>query len=516
MAKAFISYKHEADPDVRIATRIAQEVASAGHEVFIDTQIQVGQEWPTVIADELESSDFLIVLVSEASVASEMIIKEVAVAHGLKKRTGRPVLLPVRVAYEHPLPYDLGAWLDRIQYALWRKEGDDEDVCRVIAAAVSGESTVQTPSKAAAPSALGADGNAVEKGGSYPIPLPAFDPRWLDMLEHPGGAVRLKSPFYVERDLDGVVKEAATRQGTTIRVKGSRQTGKTSVLARIAQHVRDLGQQAVFIDFQRLDGDILARLDSLLRYIANLIAFRLKTNETPEPYWTAALGSKDKLTAFIEEQVLEKAQSPLVLIMDEVDRLFSFEEYRDDFFGLVRSWHNQRAFDNRWDSLNIVLAYSTEASLLIQNQSQSPFNVGESVTTRDFTEAEVAALNAKHGSPLQTSGELAALEELLNGHPFLVRKALYQLAVHKTTLGVLTNSATNDDGPFSDHLHYYLWWLKDNPIARADFKSALHNHSCATDECFYALRSVGLITGHSRRNVWPRCGLYRQYFQERL
>jgi len=61
--------------------------------------------------------------------------------------------------------------------------------------------------------------------------------------------------------------------------------------------------------------------------------------------------------------------------MDEVDRLLQ-TAFHSDFFALLRSWHNSRAFDDRWNRLNIVMVISTEPYLLIPDANQSPFNVG--------------------------------------------------------------------------------------------------------------------------------------------
>jgi hypothetical protein len=208
-------------------------------------------------------------------------------------------------------------------------------------------------------------------------------------------------------------------------------------------------------------------------------------------------------------------QKPLVLFMDEVDRIFAFP-YRNDFFGLVRSWHSRRAIDPVWTRLNLVLAYSTEATLLIKDQTQSPFNVGEGFHAHDLSRLQVEDLNQKHGSPLKTVKEADLFMDLIGGHPFLVRKALYELVDRGQRFSDLQACALDDDGPFGDHLHYYWWWLKDSEERRAAMKSAILEGMVPSDEGFFAIRSAGLVTGHSREAVRPRCGLYRAYFKERL
>jgi hypothetical protein len=51
-------------------------------------------------------------------------------------------------------------------------------------------------------------------------------------LEAEGGAVPLESPFYIVRSADEEFHKAIARRESTVLVKGSRQMGKTSLLAR--------------------------------------------------------------------------------------------------------------------------------------------------------------------------------------------------------------------------------------------------------------------------------------------
>ena len=508
-----MSYKHDVQPDVRLANAVSKRLSADQHDVFIDSKIALGDEWPKVIGEQLTASEYLIVFLSEAATASEMVIEEVAIARRVRNKQGKPKILPVRIANEAPFPYDLGAWLDRIQSAFWRTDADDAVIVDHLASAVGNK--LEKAAVGTAASALATDGNAVAQGTKIVTPLPSFDPRWLEQLDAPGGSVRLSSPFYVQRSLDTDAAQALSQPGVTLLLNGGRQTGKSSVLARLFQHARDKGRPAVFIDFQRLDSAQLGDLNSLLRYIADVLAIKLKTNANAQGYWSTPLGPIDKLTSFVEGEILDHAVAPVVLLMDEVDRVFG-HPCCDDFFGLLRSWHNSRAFDPLWEQLDLVLAYSTEASLLIGDQNQSPFNVGHPLETSDFTLEEVLLLNQKHGSPLKKDTEIDGLMELLAGHPFLTRKALYELVKRPMTFAALRSCAAYDDGPFADHLHRYLVVVGENSDHQAVFKAALSTGMCETDKAFHALRSAGLIRGHSRLAVQPRCELYWRYFKDRL
>jgi hypothetical protein len=516
--RVFVSYKRNIEPDERLAGYFADYLMQRGHEVFIDQQIRVGQEWPTVIRQELEQSNFLVVLLSERAIASEMILEEVRIAHEFERRRGTPIILPVRVAYTGSLPYDLGAMLNRIQYVVWERDGDEINISEQLAQAIDQNLALpgQPPQAVGAVVELAADGNELSPNVQIAAPLPAFDPQWLEQLTAPGGAVRLRSPFYMARQVDNQARGLILREGVTLRIKGCRQMGKSSLLARLYQHALDNNRQALYVDFQRLDGSHFQDINSLLVYLAILVARRFRTITEPREYWQTEFGPKDKLTFFLEEQVLVHAERPVVLLMDEVDRVFAEEAYRDDFFSLIRAWHNNRAFDPTWERLNLVLAYSTEAFMFIRDLNQSPFNVGDAYELVDFDRSQVEELDHRHGSPIGNGQAMDRFVTLFSGHPYLVRRALYELVDQGLTPDQLMERACNDDGPFSDHLHRYLWHFHENPGLRAAMRSAIREGVCPTDRLFYQLRSAGLVRGSHRNYVQSRCGLYEEYFGRHL
>src|ERR1041385_2012036 len=104
-AQIFISYKRNSDPDERIALRVFEALRHQ-HGVFIDQTMLVGTRWAERIETELRRSDFLITFLSENSVTSEMVQGEIETAHRLsKEQSGRPRILPVRLAYREPFSY---------------------------------------------------------------------------------------------------------------------------------------------------------------------------------------------------------------------------------------------------------------------------------------------------------------------------------------------------------------------------------------------------------------------------
>lgn len=87
-------------------------------------------------------------------------------------------------------------------------------------------------------------------------------------LEPVGGAVPLASEFYIERPTDEEFQPAIARQDSIVLVKGARQVGKTSLLARGLQQARALDARIVLTDFQNLNAAYLASVERLLLTLA--------------------------------------------------------------------------------------------------------------------------------------------------------------------------------------------------------------------------------------------------------
>jgi hypothetical protein len=358
------------------------------------------------------------------------------------------------------------------------------------------------------------DGRPLTDDEALHPPLPAFDPRLLDELEAPGGAVKLRDKFYVERDDDAHLKRQVVKAGTITTIRAARQTGKSSLLVRGIHHARQQGATVVNVDLQRVDREHLETPDRFLRCLAESIVrkLRLDVGEV-DRLWRDSLGPQDKATYLMEEYVLPHSDRPIVLAMDEADRLLA-TSFHSDFFALLRSWNNSAAYEDRWAKLNIVMVISTEPYLLITDMNQSPFNVGLKLYLEDFDEAQVQDLNRRHGTPVQ-EGDFLQFMELLHGHPYLTRKALYTMVTERLAWADLVDVAATDHGPFGDHLRHYRWMLRDEPDLRAALQQVIRHDRCADEKAFFRLLRAGLVKG-SGDVCKCRCDLYRRYFKDKL
>ncbi|HTE18262.1 MAG TPA: AAA-like domain-containing protein [Armatimonadota bacterium] len=492
-----ILYKRHAQPDGYVLQLLETAFRSRGFTVFIDRHLKVGVEWAREIEQQVRASDVVIPLLSAASVQSEMLAYEVQIAHDAAQAgEGKPRLLPVRIDYTGPLPEGLASILDPLQYALWGSPSDDTRLPAELMRAL------EEPAVEAETATAGAGTQAEAARGSEE----AF-----------GGAVPLGSPFYVERETDGQFLAAIARRESLVLVKGARQMGKTSLLARGLQRARDLGSRAVLTDFQKFTLGDLETPERFLRTLGDWVADQLDLDVYPGDVWRTERSPSINFERYVRREVLGKMSEPLAWGMDEVDRLFTYP-YASDVFGLFRSWHNARATDptQPWARLTLAICYATEAHLFITDANQSPFNVGVRLSLEDFSFEQVNELNGRYGEPLMAQSHVARFYRLLNGHPYLVRRGLHTLVNAGVDLATFEATADRDEGIYGDQLRRILVTLSRDAELLEVVRGLLRGQPLPSEETFYRLRSAGLVAGDSPRSARPRCQLYANYLERHI
>jgi class 3 adenylate cyclase len=486
-SRVALLYKRGAQPDEALLALLETELRRAGHSVFVDRHLVVGVEWAREIEREIRTADAVVPLLSPASMHSEMLAYEVEIAHiSAQQQSGTPQLLPVRVNYTGPLPPEssLPSILDPLEYSLWQGPQDNDRL-------------------------VGELLNALRQPAS-----PALVPRSLEPV---GGAVPLDSEFYIVRPTDHEFCAAIARRDSIVLVKGARQMGKTSLLARGLQQAREAGARDVMTDFQKLNAEHLKSAELLFLALADAIADKLELDVVPEDTWNPRRGPSVNFERFLRREVLGKINAPIVWGLDEVDRLFECS-FGSEVFGLFRAWHNERALDpaGPWARLTLAIAYATEAHLFITDVNQSPFNVGTRMELQDFTFDQVSELNRRYGGPLRDDAEVARYYRLVSGHPYLVRRGLHEMTAHGLDLESFEMQADRDEGIFGDHLRRMLVVLVRNAELHDVVRGVLMRRPCATPESFYHLRTAGLVIGSSQYDARLRCRLYETYLARHL
>ena len=335
-------------------------------------------------------------------------------------------------------------------------------------------------------------------------------------IESPEGPVPLNSLFYVERvPIEADCYQTILTPGELIRIKAPRQMGKTSLMMRILHDAGQKGYQSVYLNFYSVGRESLSNLDRFLQWFCASITNELNLPDKLDDYWKGVRGSNDKCENYFQKYLLSEITSPLVLGLDNVDQLFSYGETATDFFGLLRSWHEQAKTKDIWKKLRLIIAHSKEVYVPL-NINHSPFNVGLPIQLSEVNQAQVQDLVKWHR--LDCSGEqVKQMMTMFGGHPYLLRKAFYEIARDRISLEKLLQVAPTEEGPYYDHLRRHLLNLESDTNLVAAMKQVIASPEpiqIGSDEGF-KLHSMGLVKFQGNA-VMPLCNLYRLYFRERL
>lgn len=332
--------------------------------------------------------------------------------------------------------------------------------------------------------------------------------------EFPDGPVPITSPFYIERPpIEELCYQQITKPGSIIRIKAPQKMGKSSLILRILSHAVSLNYRTATLDFQQAEAAIFDNLNKFLRWFCANISRQLDLAPKLNDYWDEDMGSKVSCTLYIQAYLLQTINSPILIALNEVNRLFEYPKIAAEFLPLLRSWHEEAKRVETLQKLRIIVLHSTEVYIPLK-LTQSPFNVGLPVTLPYFSEEQVIALASRHQLDWTNSLEAEKLMAIVGGHPYLVRLALYHLQEENFPLDRLLEQAPTMGGIYKDYLRNLWAILQDYPELFTALKQILRSERSVSVEPImaYKLESLGLVRIDGN-NCSLSCELYRQYFQ---
>jgi hypothetical protein len=334
-------------------------------------------------------------------------------------------------------------------------------------------------------------------------------------LETPEGQVGIDSNFYISSSFEERCYEEIQKAGSLVRIKSPSNMGKSSLMVRVLAHAAELGYRTVTLDLQQANQKLFTDLDLFMQWFCASVGKALGVTVKIGDSWDDIFGANDNSTDYFQSYVLKESAPPLVLAIDNFDRIFQYADIETDFCGLLRGWHERSRSHPLWGQLRLMIVYSQEPYLQ-KDINQSPFNVGLPIELGEFNGAQVQQLVALHGLDW-TAAQVAQVMALIGGHPYLVRSVLYHIAVGDVSLAEFLQTAATEAGIYRDHLAGYLKPLEDRADLGAAMKTVVTQEKpvrLKSSEAF-KLDSMGLVV-RVANEVQPRCLLYRQYFRDML
>jgi len=114
------------------------------------------------------------------------------------------------------------------------------------------------------------------------------------------------------RPADEEFRAAIARGDSLVLVKGARQVGKTSLLARGLQQARQAGAKVVLTDFQNLSAAYLESIEKFMLALAKSSADQLDLDVYPNRIWDADLSPGVNLERYLRRGVLQQIAAPIV------------------------------------------------------------------------------------------------------------------------------------------------------------------------------------------------------------
>ena len=243
-----------------------------------------------------------------------------------------------------------------------------------------------------------------------------------------GASLSFDAPSYVQRQADDKFYKKL-KEGKFCYVLNSRQMGKSSLRVRTMQRLEAEGTVCAAIDLTGIGKHKV----TISQWYGGIVYALVESCQLEEKFdfdWQIWWQEHQKvldpvrcLSLFIEQVLLKKIQQPIVIFVDEIDRVLSQDFSLDDFFALIRFFQNQRVDKPIFERLTFALLGVATPSDLITDKTQTPFNIGEEIELHGFQLEEIQPLIK--GLQGRFDNPRRVIEEILDwtgGQPFLTQK----------------------------------------------------------------------------------------------
>ena len=350
-------------------------------------------------------------------------------------------------------------------------------------------------------------------------------------------------------DLKKQCVDAIQKPGALIRIVAPRRMGKTYLATQITQELDLEKFQVVNLTFLDVTQEEL-QISEILKWLCISVASHMEESDFMiqafKQHWDDFFSPNMNATSYFEKYLLSKTHKNLVLVLDDIDRIFEKDVLATDFSALLRSWHEKArkgdASATQWKKLGIIIIQSNEIYDFFNIYTSPLANVGILKKIPELKQEEVTEL-AEEAEVSMDNSQIQELIEEVGGNPYLIKlaleglKNLYTRRVNPASgenvldFEQFIKESETDIGIYKDHLREL--WTDLNPYSDSEnlkkelkkvrevFREFLLNDSDLTGleqtNPVRRLEDLGLVKiGKDGKTIVIRCKLYKKYFCQKF
>lgn len=243
-----------------------------------------------------------------------------------------------------------------------------------------------------------------------------------------GGTLWREAPSYIRRPADDELLQLALG-GEFCNVLAARQMGKSSLMVRTANRLREAGVRTAILDISTLGGGISTPEAWFFGFLDELIV-QMGLDEDINSWWDSHANHNpvQRFSNFLRDVLLTNISDPVVIFVDEIDSALGMA-FTDDFFAAIRAAYNARATYPEFKRLTFILLGVARPADLIRDRNRTPYNIGTHIDLRDFTLPELSPFQDVFESAYSGQGAqiIQWVLDWTNGQPYLTQKLCAEL-----------------------------------------------------------------------------------------
>jgi len=322
-----------------------------------------------------------------------------------------------------------------------------------------------------------------------------------------------------------------------IHIKAPDKMGKTRLVNHIFNSFNSNNYRKVLLSMEEFDIQDQAEAGRLFYRFCQEISNKLDLRRNFIDDWKSIISSGYKLKCiqYFERFLLPSQNSPIVIVIDDLNRLDKDPTYKE-FCSMLRAFYNRCARSSTqdhgsWSRLGLIIAHSR---MPVLNENESPFSVGKVIRLPEFTVDEVQSLASQYEIQMDPT-TISLIMRLVGGHPYLISLSFQHLKnpnhLNKLLRKIQSEQSSPGEQSLLDAVHKELegiYTLHLNKLLRKiqgngdqSLEQALYTVISTPNPIYISpliaeeLEEMGLIKLGSHY-ADPSCELYRIFFQNTI